>query len=106
MDPQAILGQLFGGGAALAGLILVFLGGILTSYDSYDPTAQKAVRTKYLVRAWLAFAGFASALVSAGTALAGMFLGPTGWLCAGVSTLVLSGILLVVMAVLSIKEIR
>ena len=104
-DAQAILGQLFAGGTALAGLILVFLGGILTSYDAYDTPDKKSVKGKYRRRAWIAFLGFLASLISAGAGLAGLFLGAGGWLPTGLIALGLSAILLVAIALLSVLEI-
>jgi divalent metal cation (Fe/Co/Zn/Cd) transporter len=104
-DAKNILGQLFAGGTALAGLVLVFLGGVLTSYDSFDAVAKKSVRRKYRARAWLAFSGFLTALISAASGLVGLFFGSWPWLRIGLVALALSGILLVVIAVLSVREI-
>ncbi len=49
---------LFTGGTALAGLILVFIGTIITGYDSFDKVDKKAVHGKYKIRAYIALAGF------------------------------------------------
>ena len=108
-DAQAILGQLFSGGTALAGLVLVFLGGILTAYDTYDATAQVIVGPKYRRRAWLGFWGFLSALLAAAAGLTGMWFpatGPTVWLPAGILMLAVTGALLVGMALLSVLDIN
>jgi hypothetical protein len=42
-----VAGDRFSGASALAGLILVFLGGVLSSYDSFDTDAKFAVRARY-----------------------------------------------------------
>lgn len=105
-DVNNILGQLFSGGTALAGLVLVFLGGILASYDGYEPTDRPAVVSQYRRRAWAAFWGFIGAIVAGASGLAGLVAGGSKiWLCIGLAALAVSAIVLVVMAVLSVKEI-
>ena len=52
-------GDVSGAGAALAGLLLIFMGSIATSFDSYQKTEQKAVLAKYRTRIRFAFEGFA-----------------------------------------------
>jgi hypothetical protein len=104
-EQRNILGQLFAGGTALAGLVLVFMGSILTAYDSFDATAKRSVRAKYQKRAWIAFLGFIAALVAAAAGMVGLIFGPTLWLSLGIVALVASGILLVFMALLSVREV-
>jgi hypothetical protein len=105
-DVKNVLGQLFAGGAALAGLVLVFLGSIITAYDAYETTDKPAVKGKYQRRAWIAFAGFLASLISAGAALAGLLRGGSfTWLIVGLITLGLSAILLVAIALLSVLEV-
>jgi hypothetical protein len=97
---------LFAGGTALAGLVLVFLGGILTAYDSYETEDKSAVAATYKRRAWLAFAGFLFALLAATSGLIGLMRGPAPWLTIGVFALGISGVLLLLMAVLSVRGIN
>lgn len=66
-EQSTLINQLFSGGTALAGLILVFLGSIFASYESYDAQAKASVRDKYRKRAQIAFGGFIAALISAAT---------------------------------------
>jgi len=47
----------------LAGLILVFLGAIATSCDSYAKQEQGAIRGRYQRHAWFTFVGFVLALL-------------------------------------------
>ena len=56
-------------GNTVAGLSLVFLGAIANSYRGYSADEQASVRDQYQRRAWLAFAGFALALLAAVCAL-------------------------------------
>ena len=65
----SIASEIAGAAAALAGLILVFFGAALSSFDSYSATQKAAVRGRYRLRAWPAFASFVLSLVSCGLAL-------------------------------------
>jgi lysylphosphatidylglycerol synthetase-like protein (DUF2156 family) len=64
--------------ASLAGLILVYLGATAASYGSYDKPAQRAVKPRYLRRAWVAFSGFALCLASLLLAIVGKWLSLDG----------------------------
>ena len=46
-NADKILELVFSGGTALAGLILVFLGASLASFDTYTPVEKGSVRSKY-----------------------------------------------------------
>ncbi|HLA09476.1 MAG TPA: hypothetical protein VJ023_02585 [Pyrinomonadaceae bacterium] len=74
VDKNTLIGLLFSGGTALAGLILVFLGGVLSGYDSYDAVAKNAVRPRYKRRAKVGLAGFIFAMSSAILAFAANWL--------------------------------
>ncbi len=105
-DAKNILGQLLAGGAALAGLVLVFLGSIVSAYESFEPTSRRAIRLRYRWRVWAAFSGFGGALLSATFALLGLFRGPSPWLGISVALLAASGVVLIVLAFLSAREVR
>lgn len=64
-NADKILELVFSGGTALAGLLLVFLGASLASFDTYAPTEKSAVRPKYRKRAYTSLAGFFAALLAA-----------------------------------------
>jgi len=61
--------SLFSGSLSLAGLVLVFLGIVLTAFNSFATEDQNAVRTKYRCQAILTFLGFLSCMGSALLAL-------------------------------------
>jgi hypothetical protein len=67
--PIEIATDVVAGGSALAGLILVYIGGVAASYASYRPEDQPAVRWRYLWKIWFAFIGAVLAIVAAGLAL-------------------------------------
>jgi len=69
MGALGIASDVAGAAGALAGLILVFFGAALSSFDTYDETQKGAVRAAYRRRAWPAFAAFLSSMASCGLAL-------------------------------------
>jgi hypothetical protein len=64
-NADKILELVFSGGTALAGLILVFLGASLASFDTYRPVEKGAVRSKYRKRGYTSLGGFIAALLAA-----------------------------------------
>jgi len=74
MDGLAVAGEVVTAGTALAGLILIYIGSLVTSYGSYQAAEQKSVRIKFLARAWVAFVGFVLALAAAGLAILGKWI--------------------------------
>jgi hypothetical protein len=58
-------GDIGASATALAGLLLVFLGFAVTSFEGYSKQEQGAVRPRYQRRAWLAFAGFGVSVLAA-----------------------------------------
>jgi sulfite exporter TauE/SafE len=86
---EAVLGLIFSGGTALAGLVLVFLGAIAAAFDSYEKVDKNAARPKYRARARLALGGFGSSLSAAALALGAHWGHPCGLLY---SALVLLGL--------------
>jgi hypothetical protein len=107
VNTDKILELVFTGGAALAGLILVFLGALFTSFDSYDPEVQAAVRKKYRRRARVALSGFIAALASATCALAGFCLPclvPFA-LYGGLLMLALSFLMVLIVAIVAVYDL-
>jgi hypothetical protein len=104
-NADKILELTFTGGTALAGLILVFLGAVFTSFDSYHPDQQADVAAKYKNRALISLIGFLSALVSASLALGAQWF-PSVWIVYGsISALALSFILISCVAVVAVSDI-
>jgi hypothetical protein len=71
-------------GAALAGLILVYLGAVATGYASFEASQQRAVRTAFARRAWFAFTGIMFCLFSVAFAIIGKWWVSTCWSCAAI----------------------
>ncbi len=56
--------------AALVGLVLVFLGLIVSSYEGYDAGQQASVDSRYKTLGWWVMAGFVVGLACVGLATA------------------------------------
>lgn len=91
---------------ALAGLILVFIGAIATSFDSYQKTEQAAVRRRYQRRAWFSFVGFVLAVISAALAILGKWLGIQCAALASIWVLFLGLIWVLIAAATMVTEIK
>lgn len=87
----SVAGEVASAGAALAGLILVFLGAIATGFDSFQKQEQNAVKARYQRRAWFAFVGFVLSLLAVALALGGKWLGSP---CAALGAVVLLAVAL------------
>lgn len=107
MPKDELARLLFSAGVSLAGLILVFLGFVLTSYSLYEAVERSAVRPRYRVQAVLAFSGFCAAVL---TALLGLLsdLCPSALsfaLPGGLAFLAVSLSILIVLGVMVVKEV-
>lgn len=105
MDTTTLVNMLFSGSTALAGLILVFLGGTINSFDSYSPLEKSSVRKKYHLRAWFSFAGFIFAILSALSALAWNWIPLPLVEYISLTAILISFIFVIVLAALSVKEV-
>lgn len=74
MNSISIVSEIVASAAALAGLILVYLGSLVSSYNSFQPQERKTVKGNYQKRAWVAFAGILLALTAAALGLLGKWL--------------------------------
>jgi hypothetical protein len=68
-------GDIIAAGTALAGLILIYLGTVVTEYGTYGTEASSSVRWKYLPRAWFALLGMIFSIAASGMAILGKWLG-------------------------------
>jgi hypothetical protein len=105
MDKSALVNLLFSGSTAFAGLILIFLGGMIVAYEAYETTARSFVRKKYLIRTWLSFSGFLSAILSALAALSWYWLDSINVINLSLAAFLASCLILVVVAILAVKEV-
>jgi hypothetical protein len=98
-----VMGEVAGSATALAGLILVFLGAVATTFDSYQKAEQNSVKARYQRRAWFAFVGFVFALVSALLALAAKWLAIE---CIALAALVLLSLALIWVLFSALSAVR
>lgn len=79
IDPVNLAGDVIAAGAALAGLLLVYIGSVATSFGGFEKAQQASVKGAHQLRAWLGFVGFMFALVASGLGIIGKWLnhGPT-----------------------------
>src|SRR5256885_1638039 len=82
----SVAGDVAAASVALAGLILVYLGSISASFDSYEKREQVAVLGKYQRRAWFAFVGFVLSLIAAALAIVSKWQGID---CAALASIVI-----------------
>ena len=105
VNTDSVINQLFSGGTALAGLVLVFLGGVLAAFDSYETQQKNAVRDKYKKRAWLSLLGFSTALIAAVCAFVANWFPAGFWIIGSTIALGIAFFLVVIMAVKAVTEI-
>jgi len=73
-DPIELANDVLTGATALGGLILVYLGSVVSAFGACDAQQKRSVVAAFRKRAWFAFVGFAVAILSALCALAGKWL--------------------------------
>jgi hypothetical protein len=106
VDTNTLISLLFSGGTALAGLILVFLGGTINAYDAYDATQKPYVRKKYLLRSRLGFTGFLLSVISALTALLRIWVSSPLLITVSLTTILFSFGILVLLAFLAVHAVQ
>jgi hypothetical protein len=98
-------GDVAAASGAFAGLILVFFGASIASFDTYSETEKGSVRSIYRRRAWPAFAALVAAIISCGLGLYGKAAASVvavEWSC---GLLAVAGVAIVVLGVISLREI-
>ena len=101
-----LAGDVIAAGAALAGLILVYLGAVATEYASFERTAQDAVRPTFMRRAWFAAAGVMLSIAASGIAVLGKWLGQVSLVGGSVVLLALALIWSAIIAILLAVEVK
>jgi uncharacterized membrane protein YdjX (TVP38/TMEM64 family) len=71
VDPLELAADVVTGATALAGLILVYLGMVVSGFAGFQREQQATVRAAHQLRAWFAFVGMTLAIVAAVLALIG-----------------------------------
>lgn len=99
-------GDVIAAGAALAGLILVYLGSVANEYASFQTTDQSAVRSVFMRRAWFAAAGIVFSISASGIAILGKWLASACLLGVAVILLGLALAWSLIIAILLALEVR
>lgn len=97
--------QIVTASAALSGLIVVFLGAILTSYDQFTTAEKGVVKSAYRFRAWMGLSGLVLSLIGGVMAVIASVCSETVWLVAAVLAMGLSLFLLLIMAAVAVWEV-
>jgi hypothetical protein len=101
-----VAGDVASAASAVAGLTLVFMGSIATSFEAYAKTEQKTVRGSYQRRAWFAFAGFVLALLSTAVALISKWQDVSYFAVAAIFILFVALSLVLIAGLIAILEIK
>lgn len=96
--------SVFGASAGVAGLVLVFVGLLISTIGTYPGGTAKATLRPYRVGAWAATGVFGASLASVALSLTWLALSDSHWLY--VSTLVFFGGLLLVLLILAVAVTR
>ena len=99
-------GDISAAAVALAGLLLVFMGAISASFDSYEKQEQGAVRARYQRRAWFAFIGFVLAILATALGLTGKWLHQEYAAISSIVCLALALVWSLLAAFFSVREIK
>jgi hypothetical protein len=105
MNTGQFADQLLLAAATLAGLVLVFLSNAHSGFEAFDAIERESVRTRYMIRGWLAFAAFASALLSCLLVLSYYWRAVDGTVAAAAALLAVALILALVAAVITASDI-
>jgi sterol desaturase/sphingolipid hydroxylase (fatty acid hydroxylase superfamily) len=99
-------GDVVAAGAALAGLMLVYMGALSTSYSTFQPQERRTVRASHLKRTWFAFVGLAVFVAAVTLALLGKLLGLPCMILGALGLLFIGCAGLLTTAVLTALEIK
>jgi quinol-cytochrome oxidoreductase complex cytochrome b subunit len=99
-------GDVAAASAALAGLILVYIGSVTASFSSFQPTEKRTVLASHRRRVWFAFVGFALFLSCVVLSLLGKWLAIGCMVIAGFILLVIAMVFLLATAILTVLEIK
>lgn len=99
-------GDVVAAGAALAGLMLVYMGALSTGFGSFQGREKATVLRSYRRRVWFAFAGLALNGAAIPFGLAAKALDCEWALWASLALLILGLVWLIAVAVLSALEIK
>lgn len=101
-----VAGDIASAASAVAGLALVFIGIISSSFDSYQKSEQATVRSLYQRRAWIAFVGFVLTITATVLALISKVLNISCVTIAALMSLFVALIFILYAGFLTVRDIR
>jgi hypothetical protein len=104
-SPTEIGGDVVAAAGAVAGLMLVYMGGLSTGYGAFQPQEKKSVRASYRQRMWFAFVGLVLNSAAIPFGLAAKALDSACLLWAALALLLFGIVWLVLAAVFTALEI-
>ena len=99
-------GDVVAAGGAIAGLMLVYMGALSSGFSTYDAKEKAAVRKSFRRRAWFAFAGLVLNSLAIPFGLGAKAFENCWALAASLGFLVIGLGWLIVVAVLTVREIK
>jgi hypothetical protein len=99
-------GDVVAAGAAIGGLMLVYMGALSTSFSTYEPSEKRSAGPSFRRRIWFAFAGLAFNVLAIPFGLAAKALDCPCALWTSLALLALGLAWLIVVAILSALEIK
>ena len=105
MDGIAVADDVVTAGTALSGLILIYVGSLVTKFESYAAEEQGAIKARLQSRAWIAFAGMGFSLLAAALAVIGKWTQNCFAGNVAVWTLLASFVWAAVMGAMTVREI-
>lgn len=106
MKTIELASDVIAGSTTFAGLIIVYIGAVATSYGGYDRRAQAAVRDRYRRKAAIASVGIGIAASAACSALLGKWASSNFGVALGAVLMVATLICGVAVAVETVREIN
>jgi hypothetical protein len=103
--PIETAGDIAAAATALSGLLLVYMGMVTTSYESFGPDAKSAVRAKFKFRMGIALAGIYCALAAAVGSLSGKWFKCEGLVWFSFLAILVSLILILIFVTIAYKDI-
>jgi putative flippase GtrA len=102
----SVAGDVASAGAALAGLVLVFLGHTAGTFENYNPKDRPKVKDRFQKRGLLAFTGFLASLLACLLALIGKWQSHDATILAAIAFLIAAFVIVIFVALHTLMGLR